>query len=99
MQEDSEGEDDDDRKSRKSKLGLSETKIWIKIFPISLTGQYQGLPSNHPAMKKAKLSVPKHKKGPKIELKRPEQVLKQRKVADKKKQKNSRGKKGKGRKR
>ena len=41
---------------------------------------YNGLPSGHPAMKKAQMAVPKHKKGPKFELQRPEQILKQRKI-------------------
>merc|ERR1712080_100671 len=41
---------------------------------------YQGLPTNHPAMKKARESVPKHKKGPRNEIKRPDQILKQRKI-------------------
>jgi len=58
----------------------------------------QGL-RGHPAMKKAKESVPKHKKGPKRELKRPEEVLKQRKLKEKQQMKNARKKKGKGRKR
>ena len=49
---------------------------------------YNGLPSGHPAMKKAKMAVPKHKKGPKLELKRPEQILKQRKLQAKQKTKN-----------
>lgn len=42
--------------------------------------QYNGLPAGHPAMKKAKMAVPKHKKGPRNELKKPEQILKQRKM-------------------
>lgn len=54
---------------------------------------YNGLPSGHPAMKKAKMAVPKHKKGPRSELKRPEQILKQRKMQAKNKTKNK--KKGK----
>ena len=44
----------------------------------------------HPAMKKAKTALPKHKKGPKRELKRPEEVLKARKQQNKMKYKNSR---------
>merc|ERR1712154_537720 len=51
---------------------------------------YQGLPRNHPAMKKARESVPKHKKGPRNEIKRPEQILKQRKLDDKKRSNNIR---------
>ena len=53
-------------------------------------------------MKKAKMAVPKHKKGPKNELKRPEQILKQRKMQAKntvKQKKKSKGGGGKGRKR
>jgi len=60
---------------------------------------YQGLPRNHPAMKKARESVPKHKKGPRNEIKRPEQILKQRKIRDKAMSKNmgkSKKSKGKG---
>merc|ERR1712117_178387 len=45
---------------------------------------YQGLPRNHPAMKKARESVPKGKKGPRNEIKKPEQILKQRKLDEKK---------------
>ena len=45
---------------------------------------YNGLPSGHPAMKKAQMAVPKHKKGPKNEVLRPEQILKQRKIQAKK---------------
>ena len=36
---------------------------------------YQGLPRNHPAMKKARESVPKGKKGPRNEIKKPEKDL------------------------
>ena len=60
---------------------------------------YNGLPSGHPAMKKAKMAVPKHKKGPKLELKRPEQILKQRKIQAKNKFKNQKKSKGGKRKR
>ena len=49
-------------------------------------------------MKKAREAVPKHKKGPRNEIKRPEQILKQRKLDDKKRAKNMRGGKGKRRK-
>jgi len=62
--------------------------------------QYNGLPAGHPAMKKAKMAVPVHKKGPRNELKRPEQILKQRKMQAKntiKQKKKSKG--GGGRKR
>ena len=48
------------------------------------------MPANHPTMKKAKNAVPKHKKGPKVEIKRPEQVLKARKLQEKQRQKNMR---------
>ena len=50
-------------------------------------------------MKKARESVPKHKKGPRNEIKRPEQILKQRKLDDKKRSnnmRNSKKSKGKG---
>ncbi|XP_059087617.1 ATP-dependent RNA helicase DDX54-like isoform X2 [Tigriopus californicus] len=58
-----------------------------------------GLPEDHPAMKKARDSVPKHRKGPKNEIQRPEQILKKRKLDEKKRAKNAKkGKKGKGRK-
>merc|ERR1719433_1216082 len=57
---------------------------------------YNGLPSGHPAMKKAQMAVPKHKKGPKLELLRPEQILKQRKIQAKNDFKNQKkSKKGK----
>merc|ERR1719445_530003 len=62
--------------------------------------QYSGLPAGHPAMKKAKMAVPVHKKGPRNELKKPEQILKQRKMQAKntiKQKKKSKG--GGGRKR
>ena len=60
---------------------------------------YNGLPSGHPAMKKAKMAVPKHKKGPKFELKRPEQILKQRKIQAKNEFKNKKKSKKGGKKR
>ena len=48
-------------------------------------------------MRKAREAVPKHKKGPRNEIKRPEQILKQRKINDKKMSKNMRkGKRSKG---
>ena len=48
-------------------------------------------------MKKARDSVPTHKKGPRNEIKRPEQILKQRKIQDKKRSNTMRkGKKSKG---
>lgn len=59
---------------------------------------FNGLPSGHPAMKKAKMAVPKHKKGPKLELKRPEQILKERKVKAKNQTKNKKKSKGGGKK-
>ncbi|CAB4065746.1 DDX54 [Lepeophtheirus salmonis] len=51
-----------------------------------------GLPQSHPAMKKARNAVPKHRKGPRNEIQRPEQILKQRKVTMKKKFKNTKRK-------
>merc|ERR1740129_194599 len=42
------------------------------------------LPSNHPAMKKARNAVPAHKKGPRNEIQRPEQILKKRIIEEKK---------------
>ena len=59
------------------------------------SSQYGGLPAGHPAMKKAKMSVPKHKKGPKLELKRPEQILKDRKIKAKNEHKQQQGGRGK----
>jgi len=57
------------------------------------------LPANHPAMKKARNSVPAHKKGPKFEIQRPEQILKKRNMEEKKAARKAKGgKKGKGRK-
>lgn len=60
------------------------------------------LPSNHPAIVKAKNAVPKHRKGPRFEIKRPEQILKKRKEDEKKAarmgrkgKKNKRGGRGK----
>merc|ERR1711915_469644 len=56
------------------------------------------LPDSHPAMKKAKNAVPAHKKGPKFEIKRPEQIMKKRTQEEKKAAMKARGKgKGKGR--
>ena len=65
-----------------------------------------GLDSKHPALLKAKNALPKHKKGPKFEIKRPEQILKKRKDDEKKaarmggkgKKKTSGKNRGKGRK-
>ena len=71
----------------------------IFLFDCHLGPSYQGLPRNHPAMKKARESVPKHKKGPRNEIKRPEQILKQRKINDKKRYNSMKGgnkSKGKG---
>jgi len=57
------------------------------------------LPANHPAMKKARNAVPAHKKGPKFEIQRPEQILKKRTMEEKKAARKAKGgKKGKGRK-
>ena len=55
--------------------------------------QYNGLPSGHPATKKAKMAGTGHKKGPKHELKRPEEILKQRKIQAKNTMKQKTGKK------
>jgi len=58
------------------------------------------LPSSHPAMKKARAAVPAHKKGPKNEIQRPEQIMKKRVMDEKKAARKAKGgnKKGKGRK-
>ena len=72
------------------------------LLNLILGPNYQGLPRNHPAMKKARESVPKGRKGPRNEIKKPEQILKQRKLDEKKRSNNvrnmkkSKGKKGKG---
>jgi hypothetical protein len=50
-----------------------------------------GLPANHPALKKARNAVPKHKKGPRSEIKRPEQILKQRHEEEKREARRMRG--------
>lgn len=77
------------RRGRKRKCLEAGLQITISHFCFwALSGGFQGLPSNHPAMKKAKQAMPKHKRGPKIELKTPEQVLKQRKLQEKKRLKN-----------
>lgn len=48
-------------------------------------------------MKKAMAAVPAHRKGPKAEIQRPEQILKKRVAEEKKKERMARGgKKGKG---
>ena len=53
--------------------------------------------ANHPAMKKARNAVPAHKKGPKFEIKRPEEILKKRNAEEKKAANRAKGKgKGKG---
>ena len=72
--------------------------LTVNFFLFDCLGSsYQGLPRNHPAMKKARESVPKHKKGPRNEIKRPEQILKQRKLDDKKRYNSMKGgKKSKG---
>ena len=56
--------------------------------------------ANHPAMKKARTAVPTHKRGPKNEIKRPEQILKKRNDDERKAFNRAKGakKKGKGRK-
>ena len=56
------------------------------------------LPANHPAFRKAQNAEPKHKKGPRSEIKRPEQIMKKRKEDEKKLARQNRGKKkgGKG---
>ena len=54
--------------------------------------------ANHPAMKKARNAVPAHKKGPKFEIKRPEQILKKRNADEKKAANRAKGK-GKGKER
>ena len=55
------------------------------------------LPSSHPAMKKARNAVPAHKKGPKSEIQRPEQIMKKRVIEEKKAaRKQKGGGKGKG---
>ena len=51
---------------------------------VPFAGKFGGLPQNHPAMKKAREAVPKHRKGPRNEIKRPEQILKARKDQGKK---------------
>ena len=64
-----------------------------------LTGRgYAGLPKSHPAMKKAAKAVKFTKKGPRSEIQRPEQILKQREKQEKVRAKNERRtkKKGKG---
>ena len=48
--------------------------------------------ANHPAMKKARNAVPAHKKGPKFEIKRPEQILKKRNAEEKKAANRAKGK-------
>merc|ERR1740128_113102 len=57
--------------------------------------------ANHPAMKKARNAVPAHKKGPKFEIQRPEQILKKRNEEERKAANRARGqkkKRGNGRK-
>ena len=57
--------------------------------------------SSPPAMKKARNAVPAHKKGPRSEIQRPEQIMKKRVLEEKKaarKQKGGGKGKGKGRK-
>ena len=79
------------------KIFFADNKLFL--FDCHLGPSYQGLPRNHPAMKKARESVPKHKKDPRNEIKRPEQILKQRKINDKKRYNSMKGgnkSKGKG---
>merc|ERR1712114_72477 len=60
------------------------------------------LPSSHPAMKKARNAVPSHKKGPRSEIQRPEQIMKKRVTEEKKAARRAKGGgkgKGKGRRR
>ena len=54
-------------------------------------GRGGGLPANHPALKKAQNAVPKHKKGPRFEIKRPEQILKLRQEEEKREARKMRG--------
>merc|ERR1719220_2469420 len=55
------------------------------------------LPSSHPSMKKARNAVPAHKKGPKSEIQKPEQIMKKRVIDEKKAaRKQKGGGKGKG---
>jgi len=61
----------------------------------------RGLPANHPAIKKAQNAVKTGKRGPKFEIKRPEQILKKRREDEKKAFRMAKGgkkKKSKGRK-
>ena len=74
-------------RSKKSQLGEEDDE--------DQTREQQRLPANHPAMRKAQNVVPKHKKGPRSEIKRPEQILKKRRE-DEKKAARKGGKKGKG---
>jgi len=60
--------------------------------------QNQGLPTNHPAMKKAAKAVKFTKKGPRSEMKRPEQILKEREKQEKIRARNERQGKKKGKK-
>jgi len=48
--------------------------------------------ANHPAMKKARNAVPAHKKGPKFEIQRPEQILKKRNAEERKAANKAKGK-------
>merc|ERR1719234_156647 len=65
----------------------------------SSKGQGQGgrkraggpLPSSHPAVKKARNAVPAHKKGPRSEIQRPEQIMKKRAVEEKKAARKQKG--------
>lgn len=77
-----------DREVENVSVTLTSFEV-VSLYLCTFSGGFQGLPSGHPAMKKARNAVPKHKKGPKFEIKRPEQVLKQRKLNEKKRQKNT----------
>ena len=74
-------------RSKTSQLGEDDDKDQRR--------EQQKLPANHPAMRKAQNVVPKHKKGPRSEIKRPEQILKKRRE-DEKKASRKGMKKGKG---
>ena len=59
--------------------------------------QYQGLPKPPPAMKKAAKAVTFTKKGPRSEIQRPEQILKQREKQEQVRARNERRSKKKSR--
>ena len=81
------------KKYTSNKLGY----WWSKASFSPKTGQqYQGLPASHPAMKKAAKAVKFTKKGPRSEMKRPEQILKEREKQEKIRARNERQGKKKG---